>query len=71
MLGPACPIPAKNVHYVETLETTMANRWSIQLTISRLLKKNFSCWNKTSHAPATKFMQPDAKFVKKSTLIKR
>ena len=30
MLGPACPIPATNMHYEETLETTMANRWSIR-----------------------------------------
>ena len=41
MLGPACPIPATNVHYVEILETTMANQWSLQSIISKLLKENF------------------------------
>ena len=42
MLGPACPIPAANVHYVEILETTMANQWSLQSIISKLLEENFS-----------------------------
>ena len=42
MLGPACPISATNVYYVEALETTITNQWSIQSTTSRLLNGNFS-----------------------------
>ena len=67
MLGPVCPIPATNVHCVEILDTTMANQWFLQSITSKLLKENFSFWNKISHAPTTEFTQPNAKFVKKST----
>ena len=42
MLGPACPIPATNVHYVEILETAKANQWYLQSITSKLLKENFS-----------------------------
>ena len=42
MLGPACPIPATNVRYMEILEATKANQWSLQSITSKLLKENFS-----------------------------
>ena len=61
MLRPACPIPVKNVQYVETFETIMANRWSIQLTISRMLKENLkqnlTCSNYKIYAAQSKICQ--------------